>query len=163
VIENSPSAWALLGPARSVAESPPFLPRFIRLRDAPSYLGMDKNRFNRDVRPLLAVIPIGTQGLKSRLCAPARYSDADRRRKSLYLKAASYEFLVTIRRRFTTNRTNQRNRETLFTYPRCDGERPVWSAVTGSRRPTPVSDGTKMVAGKRPFAPLTLQYNTRAT
>jgi hypothetical protein len=39
------------------------LPRFIRLRDAPSYLGMDKNRFNRDVRPLLAVIPIGTQGI----------------------------------------------------------------------------------------------------
>ena len=29
----------------------PFLPRFIRLRDAPSYLGMDKNRFNREVRP----------------------------------------------------------------------------------------------------------------
>ena len=39
------------------------LPRFIRLRDAPSYLGMDKNRFNREVRPLLAVIPIGTQGI----------------------------------------------------------------------------------------------------
>jgi hypothetical protein len=27
------------------------IPRFIRLRDAPSYLGMDKNRFNREVRP----------------------------------------------------------------------------------------------------------------
>ena len=40
-----------------------FLPRFIRLRDAPSYLGMDKNRFNREVRPLLAVIPIGAQGI----------------------------------------------------------------------------------------------------
>jgi hypothetical protein len=40
-----------------------FLPRFIRLRDAPAYLGMDKNRFNREVRPLLAVIPIGTQGI----------------------------------------------------------------------------------------------------
>src|ERR1700692_1379719 len=40
----------------------PYFPRFIRLRDAPSYLGMDKNRFNRDVRPLLAVIPIGAQG-----------------------------------------------------------------------------------------------------
>jgi integrase len=25
-------------------------PRFVRLRDAPRYLGMDKNRFNRDVR-----------------------------------------------------------------------------------------------------------------
>lgn len=44
-------------------ESSPFLPRFIRLRDAPSYLGMDKNRFNRDVRPLLDAIPIGTQGI----------------------------------------------------------------------------------------------------
>jgi hypothetical protein len=38
-------------------------PRFIRLRDAAAYLGMDKNRFNRDVRPLLCAIPIGTQGI----------------------------------------------------------------------------------------------------
>ena len=40
-----------------------FLPRFIRLRDAPEYLGMDRNRFNRSVRPLLVAIPIGTQGI----------------------------------------------------------------------------------------------------
>ena len=33
------------------------------MRDAPGYLGMDKNRFNRDVRPQLAEIPIGTQGV----------------------------------------------------------------------------------------------------
>ena len=26
-------------------------PRLIRLRDAPAYLGMDRNRFNREVRP----------------------------------------------------------------------------------------------------------------
>ena len=26
-------------------------PRLIRLRDAPAYLGMDKNRFNSEVRP----------------------------------------------------------------------------------------------------------------
>jgi hypothetical protein len=40
------------------------LPRFIRLRDAPAYLGMDKNRFNRDVvRPHLCRIPIGRQGV----------------------------------------------------------------------------------------------------
>jgi predicted DNA-binding transcriptional regulator AlpA len=39
------------------------LPRFIRLRDAPDYLGMDRNRFNRLVRPQLVVIPIGTQGI----------------------------------------------------------------------------------------------------
>lgn len=40
-----------------------FLPRFIRLRDAPSYLGMDKNRFDRDVRPHVTIIPIGIQGV----------------------------------------------------------------------------------------------------
>ncbi|WP_244887552.1 hypothetical protein [Rickettsiella grylli] len=26
-------------------------PRLIRLRDAPNYLGMDRNRFNNEVRP----------------------------------------------------------------------------------------------------------------
>jgi len=39
------------------------LPRFIRLRDAPDYLGMDRNRFNRSVRPHLVAIPIGKQGI----------------------------------------------------------------------------------------------------
>ena len=39
------------------------LPRFIRLRGAPAYLGMDKNRFNREVRPLLSTIRIGTPGV----------------------------------------------------------------------------------------------------
>ena len=40
-----------------------YLPRFVRLRDAPDYLGMDRNRFNRLVRPQLTIIPIGTQGI----------------------------------------------------------------------------------------------------
>ena len=48
--------------ARSAANLAP-LPRLIRMRDAPAYLGMDKNRFNREVRQTLTVIPIGTQGL----------------------------------------------------------------------------------------------------
>lgn len=39
------------------------LPRVIRLRDAPAYLGMDKNRFNAEVRPHLTDIPIGKQGI----------------------------------------------------------------------------------------------------
>ena len=38
------------------------LPRIIRLRDAPAYLGMDRHRFNDEVRPKLIEIPIGTQG-----------------------------------------------------------------------------------------------------
>jgi hypothetical protein len=40
----------------------PVAPRFIRLRDAPLFFGMDKNRFNREVRPHLTEIRIGTQG-----------------------------------------------------------------------------------------------------
>lgn len=39
------------------------LPRLIRFRDAPMYLGMDRKRFNKEVRPSLVVIPIGDQGL----------------------------------------------------------------------------------------------------
>jgi hypothetical protein len=39
------------------------LPRLIRVRDAPFYLGMDRNRFNAEVRPHLTEIPIGAQGI----------------------------------------------------------------------------------------------------
>jgi hypothetical protein len=38
-------------------------PRIIRFRDAPLYLGMDRNRFNAEVRPHLTEIPIGKQGI----------------------------------------------------------------------------------------------------
>ena len=39
------------------------LPRLIRFKDAPTYLGMDRNRFNNEVRPHITAIPIGTQGI----------------------------------------------------------------------------------------------------
>lgn len=39
------------------------LPRLLRFRDAPGYLGMDRNRFNAEVRPRLTEIPIGVQGI----------------------------------------------------------------------------------------------------
>jgi len=38
-------------------------PRLIRLRDAAAYLGMDKNRFNVEVRPYVTEIPVGSQGV----------------------------------------------------------------------------------------------------
>ncbi|HAT7749686.1 TPA: hypothetical protein JAZ45_06545 [Legionella pneumophila] len=38
------------------------IPRLIRLRDAPTYVGM-RHRFNKDVRPNLVEIPMGTQGI----------------------------------------------------------------------------------------------------
>jgi hypothetical protein len=38
-------------------------PRLIRLRDAPKYLGMDRNRFNSEVRPYLVTLKIGQQGI----------------------------------------------------------------------------------------------------
>jgi len=43
--------------------SSPIIPRLIRFRDAPRYLGMDRNRFNAEVRPYLTEIPIGKQGI----------------------------------------------------------------------------------------------------
>ena len=39
------------------------LPRLVRFRDAPAYLGMDRNRFNNEVRRQLTKIPIGQQGI----------------------------------------------------------------------------------------------------
>jgi hypothetical protein len=47
-----------------IPETPHYiLPRIIRIRDAPFYLGMDKNRFNEEVRPSLTEMKIGTQGI----------------------------------------------------------------------------------------------------
>ncbi len=37
--------------------------RLIRLKDAPTYLGMDKNRFSKDVRPYIPNLPIGRRGI----------------------------------------------------------------------------------------------------
>ena len=48
---------------RKASAAPALLPRFIRLRDAPFYLGMDRNRFNANVRHHLTTIPIGRQGI----------------------------------------------------------------------------------------------------
>ncbi len=47
----------------TVADSGRLLPRLIRLRDAPYYLGMDRNRFNAEVRRSVTQIPIGKQGV----------------------------------------------------------------------------------------------------
>lgn len=47
----------------STHTKPGLLPRLIRLRDAPFYLGMDRNRFNVEVRRHLTNIRIGRQGV----------------------------------------------------------------------------------------------------
>ncbi len=39
------------------------LSRLIRMRDAPTYVGMDRHRFNKEVRPCVTLIPIGIQGV----------------------------------------------------------------------------------------------------
>ncbi len=50
---------------RTVGDTKRPLPicRFYRRRDAPLYLGMDRNRFDKEVRPFLTEIPIGKQGI----------------------------------------------------------------------------------------------------
>lgn len=44
-------------------KTPHIIPRLIRLRDASFYLGMDINRFNKEVRPHICEIRIGIQGI----------------------------------------------------------------------------------------------------
>jgi predicted DNA-binding transcriptional regulator AlpA len=39
------------------------LPRIILFRDAPRYVGMNRNRFNSEVRPHLTEIPVGKQAI----------------------------------------------------------------------------------------------------
>jgi hypothetical protein len=69
--------------------APEIAPRLIRFRDAPRYLGMDRNRFNAEVRPYITEVPVGKQGIgfdrleldawfedyKSRNGRPARKGD----------------------------------------------------------------------------------------
>lgn len=40
-----------------------FAPRVLRFKETPAYLGMDRNRFNAEVRPFVTQIPIGKQGI----------------------------------------------------------------------------------------------------
>ena len=42
---------------------PFILPRVLRLKDAPHYLGMDIHRFNAEVRPYVQQVSIGIQGI----------------------------------------------------------------------------------------------------
>lgn len=53
----------MTGKATQPTGSRRLLPRVIRLRDAPFYLGMDRNRFNTEVRRYLTNIPIGERGI----------------------------------------------------------------------------------------------------
>ena len=49
--------------SKFAADHQPITPRLIRLRDAPFYIGMDRNRFNAEVRPYLVEIQVGKQGI----------------------------------------------------------------------------------------------------
>lgn len=54
---------ALLAPTESCRRQPSFAPRFIRAKDAPAYLGMCRDEFNKTVRPHVSEFPIGKQGV----------------------------------------------------------------------------------------------------
>lgn len=48
---------------RSAAQVAPISPRFLRAMDAPGYLGMCRDEFNKTVRPYVREFPIGKQGV----------------------------------------------------------------------------------------------------
>jgi predicted DNA-binding transcriptional regulator AlpA len=47
----------------TAAKATSILPRFIRFGDAPGYLGMCRDEFNKTVRPGVREFPIGKQGV----------------------------------------------------------------------------------------------------
>ncbi len=49
--------------------------RFLRPRDAPQFIGMDKNSFTAIVRPYLTESPIGVQGIAFDWLAIEAFSD----------------------------------------------------------------------------------------
>jgi hypothetical protein len=51
---------ALAAPYRRM---PQIAPRLLRVRDAPAYVGVDRNKFNAEFRPHLTEIPLGRQAL----------------------------------------------------------------------------------------------------
>src|SRR5450830_135267 len=56
------------------------LPRFIRYRDAPAYLGVDRGRFDNEIRPFLIEIPIGERGIAFDRLDLDEYADEYKRR-----------------------------------------------------------------------------------
>ena len=51
------------GPSSLLKLRKSYLPRVLRLRDAPGYLGTNRNFFNASVRPYVSEIRIGRQGV----------------------------------------------------------------------------------------------------
>jgi hypothetical protein len=73
------------------AGEPILLPRLLRFRDAPRYLGMDRNRFNAEVRPYLTNIPIGRQGIAFDRLELDAWVDEYKSRNGRRLKASKPE------------------------------------------------------------------------
>ena len=78
------------------AKSRPITPRLIRLRDAPLYLGMDKNRFNREVRPHVTIIPIGVHGIAFDRLDLDAWADEHKRRNGRPAAKRSYPWDQTL-------------------------------------------------------------------
>jgi hypothetical protein len=74
-----------------VAGEPIVLPRLLRFRDAPHYLGMDRNRFNAEVRPYVTNIPIGRQGIAFDRLELDAWVDEYKSRNGRRLKASKPE------------------------------------------------------------------------
>ena len=74
-------------------------PRFVRMRDAPAYLGMDREVFVAKVRPHLTVIPIGAQGIAfDRLDLDAWADEHKRRNGRPPLESAPFTHAALSRR-----------------------------------------------------------------
>ena len=61
-------------------QSETFAPKILRMKDAPYYMGMNKNMFNDIVRPFVTEIPIGKQGIGFDRLELDMFADDNKRR-----------------------------------------------------------------------------------
>ncbi|WP_215731554.1 MULTISPECIES: hypothetical protein [unclassified Pseudomonas] len=74
----------------TAAKASSIQPRFIRFGDAPGYLGMCRDEFNKTVRPSVREFPIGKQGVAFDRIELDEWADAYVERKSIE-KAANQD------------------------------------------------------------------------
>ncbi|WP_457967728.1 hypothetical protein M1D68_16190 [Pseudomonas sp. R4-84] len=74
----------------TVAKATSIPPRFIRFMDAPGYLGMCRDEFNKTVRPNVREFPIGKQGVAFDRIELDQWADAYVESKSIE-KAANQD------------------------------------------------------------------------
>lgn len=112
-----------------------FTPRFIRMRDAPAYLGMNEELFNEAARPFLPEVAIGQRGRAFDIRDLDAFADEYKRQNAIDKSALAGQSLARGERRGTE--TWRKSKSPASTFVAANG--------TSTRKSTD-SDFAKVVA-----------------